>query len=86
METPSTAAAKKGPDIHVLHCLNPDCRGLLAYEVDSNNVLYVDLDWTARTDGNLRYFPCPKCHGKNLIEPLELAPGRTRHRVTCWQP
>jgi hypothetical protein len=78
--------SKKGTaDIQVLRCLNPACNGLLAYEVDSNNVLYVDLAWTAERDGDQRYFPCPKCHGRNIVEPFETPQGRTKHRVVRWE-
>lgn len=83
METPKPAA--KAADIHALHCLNPQCRGLLAYEVDSNNVLYVDLAWTAKRDGDTCYFPCPKCGGKNVVEEFRTEKGLLRHRVTRWQ-
>jgi len=84
MEDHPVAAAKpatKAADIHVLRCLNPQCRGLLAYEVDSNNVLYVDLARTAARDGDTRYFPCPKCGGKNIVEETRTEKG-LRHRVT----
>jgi hypothetical protein len=84
MEAPPNPAAKpqtKAADIHVLRCLNPQCGGLLAYEVDSNNVLYVDLAWTAARDGEAYYFPCPKCGGKNIVEEILTAKG-PRHRVT----
>ncbi len=82
----SAKPAKKGADIQVLHCLNPDCRALLAYEVDSHNVLYVDLAWTAHSDGDLRFFPCPKCHGRNIVEAVQTVNGARKHRVTRWQP
>ena len=84
METPPNAAAKpptKAVDIRVLRCLNPQCGGLLAYEVDSNNVLYIDLAWTAARDGDTRYFPCPKCGGRNIVEEMRTEKG-LRHRVT----
>jgi hypothetical protein len=84
MEAIRNTAAKppnKAADIHVLHCLNPQCAGLLAYEVDRNNVLYVDLAWTARRDGDAHYFPCPKCGGKNLVEAIRTEKG-LRHAVT----
>ncbi len=84
MEATQNTAAKsptKAADIHVLHCLNPQCAGLLAYEVDSNNVLYVDLAWTAARDGDVHYFPCPKCGGKNIVEEIRTEKG-SRHRVT----
>ena len=77
---------KRTADIQVLHCLNPECKALLAYEVDSDHVLHVDLAWTARRDGDQRYFPCPKCHGRNIVEPFHTAPGRTKHRVVRWEP
>lgn len=78
--------ATKAADIHVLHCLDPQCHGLLAYEVDSNNVLYVDLAWTARRDGDTRFFPCPKCGGKNIVEAFRTDKGQLRHKVTRWAP
>lgn len=54
---------------------------MLAYEVTSDNVLYVDLAWTAAGDGDSRYFPCPRCHGRNVIEPFDDAKGAKKHRV-----
>ena len=88
MDTIEKAPAKpttKAPDIHVLHCLNPQCGGLLAYEVDSHNVLYVDLGWTAKNDGTSRYFPCPKCAGKNIVEEVRTEKGPVRHKVTRFE-
>ena len=82
-ETP--AAKKKINDVQALRCLDPQCGGLLAYEVDSDNVLYVDLAWTARRDGDTRYFPCPKCGGRNVVEEARDAKGRTVHRVTRFE-
>ena len=88
MDRPEKAAVKpatKAPDIQVLHCLNPQCGGLLAYEVDSNKVLYVDLAWTAKHDGTIRYFPCPKCAGKNIVEEFRTEKGQVRHKVTRFE-
>ncbi|MBI4516640.1 MAG: hypothetical protein HY699_12585 [Deltaproteobacteria bacterium] len=84
--TAAKPQAKKAADILVLRCLNSDCRGLLAYEVDDHNVLYVDLAWSANQDGELRYFPCPKCGGRNVVEPFTDAKGKTGHRVTRFAP
>lgn len=84
MEAREKAAAKptpRAPDVHVLRCLNAQCGGLLAYEVDSHNVLYVDLAWTAKRDAETRYFPCPKCGGKNIVEEIRTEKGQ-RHQVT----
>lgn len=80
------AAAKKQTGISVLRCLNPGCRALLAYEVDATNALHVDLSWTALQDGDLRYFPCPKCRGKNILEAVASDDGKPVQRVTRWQP
>ena len=77
---------KKGADINVLRCLDPACGGMLAYEVSSDNVLYVDLAWTARRDGDKRYFPCPKCGGRNIVEEFLDAKGVQKHRVTRFEP
>lgn len=83
MDAPAPKPVKKAAaDINVLKCLNPDCRALLPYEVDSDNVLYVDLAWMARANGELRYFPCPKCGGRNVVEPFRDAKGKAGHRVT----
>jgi hypothetical protein len=77
---------KKAADIHVLRCLSTDCRAMMAYEVTSENVLYVDLAWTAASDGDMRYFPCPRCHGRNIVEPFQDAKGATKHRVVRFEP
>ena len=79
-----TAAVKKkkSSDVDVLRCLNPECRGMLAFEVTAENVLNPDLYWMARQDGALRYFPCPKCGGRNLVEEVRDAKGVLRHAVT----
>jgi hypothetical protein len=86
MATPLQTKIKKAADIFVLHCLNPHCAGLLAYEVDGNNVLSVDLAWTAKHDGDRRYFPCPKCGGKNIVEEFQNDAGQCRHKVVRWEP
>jgi hypothetical protein len=82
----STTTGKKAADIAVLRCLNPECNGLLAYEVDSRGVLYVDLEWTAKQDGATRFFPCPKCGAKNIVEEFRTEKGQRKHRVTTWKP
>jgi hypothetical protein len=83
-ETPRPAA-KKTATPSALRCLNEQCRALLAYEVDANNVLYVDLAWTARHEGDLAFFPCPSCKGKNIVEAEVNEKGVRVHRVTRWQ-
>ncbi|GIW42182.1 MAG: hypothetical protein KatS3mg076_2759 [Candidatus Binatia bacterium] len=76
---------KKGSGIEVLKCLDPDCRGLLAYEVTSGNELVLDLAWTAERDGDTLYFPCPKCGGRNILEPTTAQDGRTTYRVVRYE-
>jgi hypothetical protein len=83
---PKPAAKKKAADIRVLRCLGPECGGMLAYEVDAENFLYVDLAWTAHQDGDTRYFPCPKCGGRNVVEAAVDAKGARRHQVTRFAP
>ena len=48
--------------------------------------LYVDLAWTARQDGGIRYFPCPACHGRNVVEEFADAKGNYKHRVARFVP
>ena len=86
MDATPKPAGRKLADIHVLRCLNPECRGLLAYEVDSENVLYVDLAWTAAHDDHCRYFPCPRSNGRNIVEERRSDTGPVKHQVTRWPP
>jgi hypothetical protein len=80
------AKKKKAADVDVLRCLNPDCRTMLAFEVTQEGFLNPDLHWMARQDGALRFFPCPKCHGRNLVEEVRDAKGALRHAVRGFQP
>ena len=80
------APKKKAADIRVLRCLNPECHAMLAYEVKAENVLYVDLAWTADQDESTRYFPCPRCRGRNVVEPFTDAKGAAKHRVVRFDP
>lgn len=80
------AAAKKKSDIRVLRCLGGSCGEMLAYEVNAENVLYVDLAWTARALGGKRFFPCPKCGGRNIVEEIRDETGAVRHKVTRCEP
>lgn len=59
---------------------------MLAYEVDSDNVLHVDLSWTAVRDGDKAWFPCPYCGGRNIVEPCVRPDGRPGHRVARFEP
>ena len=86
MENAAAPKTKKSADVFVLRCLHPTCGGLLAYEVDGNNVLYVDLAWTAKRADGYRYFPGPNCGGKNVVEEVRNDKGEVKHRVARWEP
>ena len=86
MSTEATPAKKKkATDVDVLHCLNPECRGMLAFEVTPDNILNPDLHWMARQDGTTRYFPCPTCGGHNVVEEVRDAKGALKHAVTRFK-
>jgi len=72
---------ERPPGIEVLRCLAQECRALLAYEVDAEGFLYVDLAWTAHKAEGWRYFPCPRCGGKNVVEMATDSKGRERPRA-----
>ena len=76
------AKKKKASDVDVLHCLNPDCHGMLAFEVTPEGFLNPDLHWMAREIGATRYFPCPTCHGRNVVDEVRDGKGVLRHAVT----
>jgi ssDNA-binding Zn-finger/Zn-ribbon topoisomerase 1 len=80
--TAAGAKQRKPGDVDVLRCLDPQCRGMLAFEVTAENILNPDLHWMARADGPMRYFPCPKCGGRNVVEEVRDAKGTVRHAVT----
>ena len=74
------------PKVGVLRCLSDTCNQMLAYEVTEGNVLYVDLAYTARSDGDKRFFPCPGCGGRNIVEEFVDDDGTVKHRVTRFEP
>lgn len=74
------------PKIDALHCLSDSCTGMLAYEVTEGNVLYLDFAYTAERDGEVFYFPCPTCRGRNILEEFIDARGNRRHRVARFAP
>lgn len=82
----ANASPAKAPAVSALRCLSPTCDGLLAYEVEPDNTLHVDLAWTARVGDGFHYFPCPRCHGKNVVEAVDIPGKRPRHRVTRFEP
>lgn len=85
MNTIAPPKPKRTVEIQVLRCLNPKCRGLLPYEVDGENVLYLDLAWMAQRDGDERFFPCPKCGARNILETITTGGVVAKHQVTRWK-
>ena len=79
------AKKKKASDVDVLHCLNPDCHGMLAFEVTPEGFLNPDLHWMARESGATRYLPCPTCHGRNVVDEVRDGKGVLRHAVTRFE-
>jgi hypothetical protein len=79
------SGTKKAVDIQVLRCLDDACRALLPFEVTAQRDLYVDLAWMAERDGELRFFPCPRCGGRNIVEEVVDPKGLRRHRVTRFE-
>jgi len=80
------AKKKKAADVDVLHCLNPECRGMLAFEVTAEGFLNPDLHWMARESDAIRYFPCPTCHGRNIVDEVRDSKGALRHAVRRFEP
>ncbi len=75
-----TAPAKKALKVHVLRCRGESCDALLAFEENSEGFLLGNMIEVAENDGGQRYFPCPGCGGRNLVEEVEHQ-GKWRTRV-----
>lgn len=86
MDSPSerTLSASKPAGVRVLRCLDPACNALLPFEVEADGTLLLDLRDCARQSGDVWYFPCPRCGGKNILEIPP--PGRTKPRVARFEP
>ncbi len=80
-----TATPKKRVKVHVLRCRSEPCGGLLAFEETDEGYLLGQVILLASEDGGRRFFPCPKCGGRNLVEEVEHA-GKMRTRVIGFEP
>ena len=80
-----TTGKKPVVKVHVLRCRSESCEALLAYEETDAGVLLGKMIDLAERDGEQRYFPCPSCGGRNLVEEAEVN-GRMRSRVFGFQP
>ncbi|RMF20623.1 MAG: hypothetical protein D6760_11135 [Deltaproteobacteria bacterium] len=71
--------------VHVLKCRNESCGGLLAFEETDRGYLLGQVLELAEVDGAKRYFPCPKCGGRQLVEEFD-CDGKRRVRVVGFEP
>ncbi|HYB98236.1 MAG TPA: hypothetical protein VEC57_03795 [Candidatus Limnocylindrales bacterium] len=78
-------AKKKEVKVHVLRCRSQECRALLAYEETEEGYLLGNMIELAERDGDVAFFPCPRCGGRNLAEEVPFD-GKMRTRVTGFAP
>lgn len=76
--------AKAQPKVNVLRCRAPGCGGLLAFEETDEGYLLGQAIELADVDGSKRYFPCPKCGGRQLVEEY-VHDGKRRTRVIGFE-
>jgi hypothetical protein len=79
------AAKPKVVKVNVLRCRDEACKGLLAFEETEEGYLLGQVLELADVDGNRRFFPCPKCGGRLLVEEFEHE-GKRRVRVCGFEP
>ncbi|MFN2427646.1 MAG: hypothetical protein ABR587_14495 [Candidatus Binatia bacterium] len=74
-------AKKKDIKVHVLRCGSETCRALLPFEETDEGLLLGNMIEVATSDGDTRFFPCPRCAGRNLVEEI-VFDGKKRTRVS----
>lgn len=79
------AAAAKAVKVHVLRCRDESCRALLAFEETEEGYLLGQVLGLAVVAGDVRFFPCPRCGGRLLVEEFEQE-GKLRVRVYGFEP
>lgn len=85
-DTPAAAPKKKkAVKVNVLRCRDESCRALLAFEETDAGYLLGQVFELADVDGNKRFFPCPKCGGRLLVEEY-VHGGKQRVRVYGYEP
>lgn len=77
--------AAKRVKVHVLRCRSESCDGLLAFEETDQGYLLGQVFSLAEVDGVRRFFPCPKCDGRNLVREEEYS-GKIRTKVYGFEP
>ena len=81
-QTPQSSKTKL--KVNVLKCGGESCDALLAYEETNEGYLLGQVLALAEVDGQKRYFPCPKCGGRQLVEEYIHA-GKRRVRVCGFE-
>jgi hypothetical protein len=76
---------KKVVKVHVLRCRDESCKALLAFEETEEGYLLGQVLELASVDVDTRFFPCPKCNGRLLVEEYE-HDGKLRVRVYGFEP
>lgn len=74
-------AKKKDVKVHVLRCRGDGCGALLALEETDEGLLLGNVADIAERDGDLTFFCCRRCGGRNLVEEIEFE-GKIRTRVS----
>jgi hypothetical protein len=77
-------AKKKEVKVHVLRCRSETCGALLPFEETDEGVLLGNMIDVATREGDVAFFPCPRCKGRNLVEEVVLD-GKRRTRVSGFQ-
>ena len=83
--TQPAAPKKKAVKVHVLRCRDESCKALLAFEETEEGYLLGQVLRLADVDGDTRFFPCPSCGGRLLVEEYEHG-GKLRVRVYGFEP
>jgi hypothetical protein len=84
---PSDQPAAKQVKVQVLKCRKESCRGLLAFEeTDDGYLLGQVLELADVDEVGMRFFPCPKCGSRLLVEEYVHRDGKLRVRVSGFIP
>jgi hypothetical protein len=77
-------AKKKDVKVHVLRCRSESCRALLPFEETDEGLLLGNMIELATREGDMHFFPCPRCGGRNVVEEV-VHDGKKRTRVTGFR-
>lgn len=75
------APKKKEIRIHVARCRGEACGALLALEETDDGLLMGNMADLAERDGDLAFFLCRRCGGRNLVEEVQHE-GKVRTRIS----